>query len=1176
MNTRKLMLGIIAMLAVSSFTAISAYATTWYARDGWGTPFQCTGTTNAVYPGFGTGAACAFNHPRYAIGWDYDNPQPGTMVGGDTLYIDGDSDINPGQQAQYLIGYDDTVANTTPSCSMGASYDCELAEIPAGISTSQPTSIIGTGTHMPQLWGTGRIYNVLRAENDYIRLQWLEITDHDACAFNDPVQGCQVSTSPFGPLAEGGIVISGTGLTLTDIYIHGLAIDGISTGNLGSATFTRLWIIGNGFDGFTTGTSATISGTVTFNQPIIEWNGCVEAYPLTKLGKDNPANYTNCFGQDSGGYGDGLAFGNDTSGTSGNWIITGPGSISFNTQDGLDLLHGTAGNGTIQIDKMRFEGNAGQQLKISKLNDYVTNSVIIADCGWWYKATQSLPGGMQPGDSCRAAGSAIVFNVTNGSTADFYNNTILSNAIAFETSDSPNTGCNASTAVNLNNNIVLGGYNWLDDTSTNAAGGNSQSSYYYNDGSDGNGTGTCGNLVLNEDYNIVYGTKNNNQGCRGPHDKCGINPGFASTVPMGTAGGAADTFYQGNAAAGLVSLNGSSPAIVSGTAGLTYWKNGNDYHNVTRKDPPSIGALELNSCAANLYGCFFNADCCSGSCSNFACAAPQPVVSITSPTSGSSFTAGSNVTITITALETNGTISNLSLYNGVGILLGVSSTSPYNYIDTNAVAGTYTYTATGTDTSGVSGTSNPVTFTITNKPVLPSLPVIAISILGGSAFTAGSNVIIDAIASETNGTISNISIFNGAGVLLGRSSTSPYNYVAANLLAGSYTYTAKATDAHGVSVTSSPITVSVTAPPSPVVTITSPANGSNFTAGSYISIIAKASETNGTIRKVMFYNGSTLLGTVTSSPYTFTWNNVAAGNYSLTAMVYDDNNNQTTSTAVAVKVKGLPVISLVSNNTSFTAPASVVLTAQASESNGSINMVAFYKGSSLLRTVMNSPYTITWNNVAAGNYNLTAIAYNNTHQTTSTAVAVQVRGLPVVSLASNNISFTAPANIILTAIASEADGTISKVAYYNGPTLIGTVTNSPYRFMWINVPSGTYSLTAKATDSTGATANSSVVSVTVNATVVPTVSLMSPVNNASYTTPANLILTADASETGGTIVKVDFYYNGSYFGTSFSSPYRLIWINVPSGIYSFTAIATDSFGVSTTSTAVTVAVGHKS
>ncbi len=69
---------------------------------------------------------------------------------------------------------------------------------------------------------------------------------------------------------------------------------------------------------------------------------------------------------------------------------------------------------------------------------------------------------------------------------------------------------------------------------------------------------------------------------------------------------------------------------------------------------------------------------------------------------------------------------------------------------------------------------------------------------------------------------------------------------------------------------------------------------------------------------------------------------------------------------------------------------------------------------------------------------------------------------------------------ILTADTSDSDGTIAKVEFYNGSTLLGTLTTAPYTYVWDNVPAGNYSLTAVATDDQGATTTSSPISITVN------------------------------------------------------------------------------------------------
>jgi hypothetical protein len=92
----------------------------------------------------------------------------------------------------------------------------------------------------------------------------------------------------------------------------------------------------------------------------------------------------------------------------------------------------------------------------------------------------------------------------------------------------------------------------------------------------------------------------------------------------------------------------------------------------------------------------------------------------------------------------------------------------------------------------------------------------------------------------------------------------------------------------------------------PVVAITSPANGTNFTAPATITITANASDTDGTISKVEFFNGNTKLGEDLTAPYSFTWTNVTSGTYSLTASATDDGGLTTTSAVVTITVGSTP------------------------------------------------------------------------------------------------------------------------------------------------------------------------------------------------------------------------------------------------------------------------------
>src|SRR5690242_6890277 len=89
----------------------------------------------------------------------------------------------------------------------------------------------------------------------------------------------------------------------------------------------------------------------------------------------------------------------------------------------------------------------------------------------------------------------------------------------------------------------------------------------------------------------------------------------------------------------------------------------------------------------------------------------------------------------------------------------------------------------------------------------------------------------------------------------------------------------------------------------PSVSLTSPANGATYNAPATITLSASATDSDGSIRKVEFMAGGSVIGTVTTAPYNFTWSNVAAGSYSLTARATDNRKAKTVSNAVTVTVK---------------------------------------------------------------------------------------------------------------------------------------------------------------------------------------------------------------------------------------------------------------------------------
>jgi Galactose oxidase-like, Early set domain/Bacterial Ig domain len=208
----------------------------------------------------------------------------------------------------------------------------------------------------------------------------------------------------------------------------------------------------------------------------------------------------------------------------------------------------------------------------------------------------------------------------------------------------------------------------------------------------------------------------------------------------------------------------------------------------------------------------------------------------------------------------------------------------------------------------------------------------------GSGRLAPRPEITDAPATISHGTAFQITTPNAASirkvglVRLGAQTHSvemEQRYVPVSFTAGSGTLTATVpanvnaaipgaymlfiVDSAGVPSVARMLTVDAAAPPPPPpppppnqppsVSLTSPANGAIFTSPAKLSLAANASDADGTVVRVEFFNGGTKLGEDTSAPYTVQWNVGASGTYALTARATDSGGAITTSSPVTITVR---------------------------------------------------------------------------------------------------------------------------------------------------------------------------------------------------------------------------------------------------------------------------------
>jgi len=188
----------------------------------------------------------------------------------------------------------------------------------------------------------------------------------------------------------------------------------------------------------------------------------------------------------------------------------------------------------------------------------------------------------------------------------------------------------------------------------------------------------------------------------------------------------------------------------------------------------------------------------------------------------------------------------------------------------------------------------------------------------------------------------------------------------------------------------------------PYITITSPTKSLTFVAPTTITIEASASDPDGAVTKVEFYNSDTKLGEKTAPPYNITWKNVYEGTYPIYAIATDNAGAKTVSETVTIIVEKsaaivnkLPIVNLkYSSHGNIVNPKkhdNILLTAEAYDLDGNITNVEFKSGNTSLAIVYTAPYEYTIQNIDTGTYIVTAIATDNRGASTaSTPIEIYV------------------------------------------------------------------------------------------------------------------------------------------------------------------------------------------
>ena len=449
---------------------------------------------------------------------------------------------------------------------------------------------------------------------------------------------------------------------------------------------------------------------------------------------------------------------------------------------------------------------------------------------------------------------------------------------------------------------------------------------------------------------------------------------------------------------------------------------------------------------------------------------------------------GESVSLSANTTLTNGTsVTSTVIKNGTETSVSATGASA-TYTFTPTTAGTYKFTAEGTDNNGQIGVSDVVTIVVTSVDPEVSLSSDETSVLAGTKVTLKAT----ASANNVNSTVKNVVITEGETVIA-TLTAAPYE-TEFTVTEGDHILKATVTDSYGYTAAST-ITVTGIAAQLPTVVLSS--NATSVFAGTGVTLTATpAAITEGaTITKVEIAEGENVIAILTSAPYTYEYT-VTAGNHVLTATVTDSYYMTGTDdiTIVGNNPEG-PTVSLVATKESIELGESVTLTATTSLGNGgsSVKKTIIKDANGVIASENSSVATFNFTPTTAGTYKFLAEGVDNNDLVgTSSEIIITVAEptAPTATIGVDNDEVEVGETVTITvdAQATAAGATIEKVEIISGASVIATLTQAPYEYEFTATTAGDYKFAAKVIDSNSSSFVTGEVTITVNETLPTSVS----------------------------------------------------------------------------------------
>jgi PKD repeat protein len=519
----------------------------------------------------------------------------------------------------------------------------------------------------------------------------------------------------------------------------------------------------------------------------------------------------------------------------------------------------------------------------------------------------------------------------------------------------------------------------------------------------------------------------------------------------------------------------------------------------------------------------------------------QPPVAVLAVSASSTIAPVTVTASTAGSSDADGTISSTVINFGDGSAAVSAASASHVY----STAGSYTITATVTDNLGASASaSRIVTVPVSNKP-----PVALLSVTPNSATAPATVRASTAGSSDPDGTIAATVIQFGDGTATVSAASATHVYSAP----GTYTVTATVTDNQGASSSAS-ATVVVAAPNKPPVAAVAVSATSAYGPATISASTAGSSDPDGTVvsSTIHFGDGSSASGPSATHSYS------AAGVYTITALVTDNQGaSSTATTSVTVKAPEV-IVSSPANGTSVVAPAHFVASGF---SGNPVTSMQIYVDGVMVSHVASANLDVN-QAIASGTHGVVIKGWDTAGRSFSKALNITVLAAnqPPVAALSTSASTVMVGGAITasTAGSSDPDGSIvaTTIDFGDGVSVAGSSASHQYK------AAGTYTVRATVTDNQGATSS------TTRTVIVQKqfVSVASPTGGTLTTSSAQV---SAAGHSGYPVTATQIYLDGVLKYQTAASAVNTS-ISVSTGTHSIVVQSWDASGATFKSSPVSV------